>query len=173
MELCELYVQYCENITFENCIIYFCSIDFCRNIKVNNSTFVNLDVELTKNSNFQNNKLHKYSGFTERTIKHNGEGEKLVEYQCNLYCSLIIFFMLAPIFILMSILFFMAYGGIPINFIILFMIFLAVPTIILLIGLYYKRKMSSIKKFPPNIFNNNSLIELNELYEKYSQNYDI
>ena len=75
VELCEFYVQSCQNFSIENCTVYYLWINYCRNVKVEKSTIVNIDMRFSGACTVRNNNFHKDSGFTNRTLERKGDGD--------------------------------------------------------------------------------------------------
>ncbi|MFX1277521.1 MAG: hypothetical protein ACFFAT_21085 [Promethearchaeota archaeon] len=154
LELCELCVRSCQNISFENYQVCYFWIEFCNNIRIENSSIINLDIDFSKGNVFRNNKLDKYSHFTISSIEEKGEKGGNI----NFYISI------PPIIV------FLAMGiGTAITYGIMlgFSIFLFVVILLYFVFIInsFKKKIR-VKKYASNIFENNNLTELDELDKK-------
>ena len=152
LELSELDLINCQNITFESCKVYKFRIKFCHDLKIENSSIANFNVSFSKGNVFKNNTFGKYSGFT---------GEKIGNFE--LYIN----FLLA-IFFLVFIGLFISSGAFWLSILmsIGFFLFLK-PTFSII------KKRFVIRKFPDNLFENNIISGLDELNKEWSAFDDI
>jgi hypothetical protein len=157
IEIGEIFLIKCKNITIDNCRIYYLKIISSHSLMIQNCSIVHGNLKYCRGSTFQNNVLHPESSAHYISEAGSKGGDNALRYLQKLY--------FIPVFIIILIsLFTLLYKNyvLGLGLIISSSVFLSA-----IIDIEIKKRL--VKKIGSNVFRNNITDDLVDLCGKYKQ----
>ncbi|MFX1345888.1 MAG: hypothetical protein ACFFBC_14945 [Promethearchaeota archaeon] len=157
IEIGEIFLIKCKNITIDNCRIYYLKIIASHSVMIKNCSIVHGNLKYCRGSTFQNNILHPDSSAPYISEAGSKGGDSTMRYLQKLYFIPFLIVILISFFVLI----FKNYV-LGIGLLVSSSIFLS-P----IIDMEIKKRL--VKKLDSNTFKNNITDELEDLCSKYEQ----